>query len=102
MDWTESTETYLRTLNNSSTANRYQAALSDFAAWYAQTYGEQPDPALLTGEEAREWRGYLSAVRNLKASAVNLRLSALKGLARFCGRQLQVKGVRQVQAPLIR
>lgn len=99
MDWTESTETYLRTLNP-STANRYRAALSDFVAWYAQTYGGKPDPALLTGEEAREWRGHLSAVRNLKAATVNVRLSALKGLARFCGRQLQVKGVRQVQAPI--
>ena len=74
--------------------------MSDFAAWYVQTYGEQPDPTLLTDEETREWRAHLSAVRNLKASAVNLRLSALKGLARFCGRQLQVKGVRQVQSPI--
>lgn len=99
MDWTESTETYLRTLNPSA-ANRYRAALDDFHTWYRQTYGERPDPALLTGEEAREWRGHLSAVRNLKAATVNLRLSALKGLARFCGRQLQVKGVRQAQTPI--
>jgi len=99
MTWTESVEAYLHTLNP-STAGRYRAALDDFAAWYRGTYGEEPDPALLTDEEAREWRAYLSTVRNLKAASVNLRLSALKGLARSCGRRLEVKGVRQVQPPV--
>jgi len=101
MTWTESVEAYLHTLNPSTaTAGRYRAALDDFAAWYRGAYGEEPDPALLTDEEAREWRAYLSGVRNLKAATVNLRLSAVKGLARFCGRRLEVRGVRQVRPPV--
>ena len=99
MDWIESMETYLHTLN-SSTARCYQAALEEFAKWYHGTYGESPDIILLTNEEVREWRAYLSTTRKLKATSVNLRLSAIKSLARFYGRQLTVKGLRQVQQPI--
>jgi site-specific recombinase XerD len=99
MDWTESVQAYLKTLTH-STASRYCAALDDFLAWYRQTYGEEPDPALITDEEAREWRSHLSGVRKLAASTVNVRLSALKGLARFRGRRLETRGVRQVQPPV--
>ena len=77
-DWNRITQTYLATLR-SATAKQYRAALDDFAAWYVQSYGEQPDPALLTDEETREWRGYLLSVRKLSASTVNSRLAAIKG-----------------------
>jgi len=97
--WPETTQTYLATLHL-ATAKQYRAALDDFAAWYTQSYGEQPDPALLTDEEVREWRGYLLGVRKLAASTVNVRLAAVKGLARFAGRELRTKGVKQVQAPV--
>jgi site-specific recombinase XerD len=99
MDWSETVEAYLRTLRE-STARQYRAALKDFAAWYRQTYAEEPDPALLTDEEAREWRGHLTGVRNLKAATVNLRLSALKSLVRHYGRRIEVQGMRKVQAPV--
>ena len=99
MEWNETVETYLRTLRE-STATQYRMALEDFHRWYVQTYGEEPDPVLLTDEEAREYVAYLSGVRNLKAATVNLRLSALKGLARFCGRKLTVRGVRKVEQPV--
>ncbi|HEY76683.1 MAG TPA: tyrosine-type recombinase/integrase [Thermoflexia bacterium] len=99
MEWQKTLEAYLRTLRE-STANQYRLALADFHRWYVQTYGEEPAPALLTDEEAREYVAYLSGVRNLKAATVNLRLSALKGLARFCGRRLTVRGVRKVEQPI--
>lgn len=99
MTWDEQAEAYLSSLGPSS-ARPYRAALADFAAWYRQSYGESPDSALLTEEEVREYRCYLSGVRNLKAASVNLRLSALKGLARFCGRRIEVRGVRRVEPPM--
>ena len=99
MEWNETVETYLRTPRE-STATQYRMALEDFHRWYVQTYGEEPDPALLTDEEARAYVAYLSGVRNLKAATVNLRLSALKGLARFCGRKLTIRGVRKVEQPI--
>jgi len=40
MPW--NVEPYLSTLN-SSTANRYRAALDDFHRWYIGTYGDDPD-----------------------------------------------------------
>jgi len=97
MPW--NVEPYLSTLN-SSTANRYRAALDDFHRWYIGTYGDHPDLALLTDEEAREWRGYLSGVRKLAASTVNVRLAALKGLVHHAGGRIETRGVRQVQQPV--
>jgi hypothetical protein len=63
MTWTEACDSYLRTLTL-STANQYRIALDDFATWYRFTYAEKPEPALLTDEEAREWRSHLSGVRD--------------------------------------
>lgn len=99
MNWNESIETYLCTLGE-STAKQYRVALKGFVTWYVQTYGEYPDLTLLTDEEAREWRGYLSGVRNLKAATVNVRLSALKGLIRYFGRSIKVQGMRKEQSPI--
>jgi integrase/recombinase XerC len=99
MTWTQAVENYLRTLTE-STADQYQRGLEDFAEWYRGTYAEEPQPALLTDEELREWRGFLSGVRKLAASTVNVRLSAVKGLARSVGRELSVRGVRQVEQPI--
>ena len=99
MTWTQAVENYLRTLT-ASTADQYRRGLEDFAEWYHGTYAEEPQPALLTDEEVREWRGFLSGVRKLAASTVNVRLSAVKGLARSVGRELSVRGVRQVEQPI--
>jgi hypothetical protein len=75
-------------------------ALDDFHRWYVGSYGEDPELALLTDEELRQWRGHLSGVRKLAASTVNVRLSAVKGLARHHGRTLETEGVRKVKQPI--
>jgi len=91
---------FLQSLNTERTRQTYTHALADFHAWYVQTYGEEPDATLLTDEEAREWRHFLANVRRLSAATVNQRLAALKGLARFHGRDLRVKGLKKVLPPV--
>ncbi len=93
-------QVYLQSLNTERTRQTYARALADFHAWYVQTYGEEPDATLLTDEEAREWRHFLANVRRLSASTVNQRLAALKGLARFHGRDLRVRGMKKVLPPV--
>jgi len=97
--WNEAIEAYLSG-RRETTAKQYRIALNDFAEWYRHTYGAEPEPGLLTGEEAREWRGYLIGVRKYAASTVNVRLVALKGLARHAGGRIETRGVRQVQQPI--
>ncbi len=93
-------QAYLQSLNTARTRQTYAHALADFRAWFVQTYGEEPDATLLTDEEAREWRHFLANVRRLSAATVNQRLAALKGLARFHGRELRVKGMKKVLPPV--
>jgi integrase/recombinase XerC len=99
MTWNEAVKAYLNT-QRGITADRYRHALEDFAAWYRGTYGEEPEPRLLTDEEAREWRVHLTGVKKYAAATVNVRLSALKGLVRHAGGRLEVKGMRKVQQPI--
>jgi len=99
MAWNETIEAYLRTLRP-STAGQYRVALDDFHQWYTGSYAEPPDPTLLTDEEVRDWRAHLSGVRKLAASTVNVRISAVKGLAQHYGRSLETRGVRQVEQPI--
>jgi len=81
MTWTDAIESYLAAGDLSiSTAALYRVALQDFAAC--------------------EWRTYLTGVRGLAANTVNIRLSALRGLARACGRRLDVRGIRSVKPPV--
>ncbi|MEE8392474.1 MAG: hypothetical protein V3S14_16970, partial [Anaerolineae bacterium] len=87
--------------HSDGTAIQYRMALDNFAEWYLRSYGQDPEPELLTGEEVREWRTYLSSVRNLKVATVNTRLAAVESLARFCGRDLRVKGIGRVEAPIV-
>lgn len=91
---------FLRTCQSERTRNRYAAALEEFRRWYVGSYGQEPDAALFTDEEAREWSAHLRTVRRLSASSVNLRLTALRGLVRRNGRSLRVKGVKKVQPQL--
>ncbi len=100
MVWPQQVKAYLNSLDAHSTREVYNRALRDFRTWYVQTYGEEPDATLLTDEEAREWRHFLANVRRLSASTVNQRLAALKGLARFHGRELRVKGMKKVLPPV--
>jgi len=99
MDWKETVEDYLGTLRE-RTAERYGRALKSFETWYQGTYGVAPDPALLTDEEARDWRAFLVGVRGYAASTVNVRLSAVKGLARFCDNRIEARGIRKVEPPV--
>ena len=99
MNWNETAEAFLDT-HRGSTETQYRIALDDFLAWYHQSYSEDPDPELLTDEEVRDWRAYLTGVKKYAASTVNVRLSALKGLVRHAGGRLEVKGVRKVQQPV--
>jgi site-specific recombinase XerD len=99
MTWNETVEAYLST-QRGITADRYRHALDDFVTWYRGTYGEEPEPKLLTDEEAREWRACLTGVKKYAAATVNVRLSALKGLVRHAGGRLEIKGMRKVQQPI--
>jgi len=98
-EWDKAIEDFV-TLKSVSTQAQYRRALKDFHAWYRGTYGQAPEPALLTGEEARKWRAHLCGVRAYAASTVNARLSALKGLVRHAGGRLEVRGVKKVQKPV--
>jgi len=53
MTWTEAVKAYLNT-HREVTARRYHSVSREFAEWYRQSYGEEPEPALLIDEEARE------------------------------------------------
>lgn len=99
MTWNEAVDAFLAT-HRSSTASQYRRALNDFTTWYLGSYDEPPEPKLLTDEEVREWRAYLTGVKKYAASTVNLKLSALKGVLRRVGRHLEVNGVRKVQPPV--
>jgi site-specific recombinase XerD len=105
MTWTEATEAYLKDPNLSddlsdATRKKYRRAFKTFRDWYVQSYGEEPDPAMLTSEEVRVWRGHLQTVRGLAASTINTRLTALRCLARFHGNTLKVKGAKRVLEPV--
>lgn len=91
---------FLKTLNAIKTRQRYEAALLEFDRWHQVTYGAPSDVTYLTDEEVREWRGYLLTVRQLSAASINLRLAALRSLARYHQHTLQVQGVRQVLPPI--
>lgn len=87
---------FIETQHSDYTRQRYTAALAEFMTWYANSYADEPDAALLTDEEVREWSAYLRTVRRLSASSVNLRLAALRGLVSHQGRTLRVKGMKKV------
>jgi hypothetical protein len=74
----DQTHAFIETQDSDYSRQRYAAALAEFMAWYANSYADEPDAALLTDEEVREWSSYLRTVRRLSASSVNLRLAALR------------------------
>jgi len=99
MTWNKVVDAFLAT-HRSNTASQYRRALNDFTSWYLGSYDEPPEPKLLTDEEVREWRAYLTGVKKYAASTVNLKLSALKGVLRHVGRHVEVNSVRKVQQPV--
>lgn len=100
MAWTEAAEAFLSGLHSPRTQERYRAALEEFAAWYERTFGEKPDPALLTDLEVRDYIAHLQTVRMLSPSSIHLRLSALRGLLKSLGRSLRVRGPRMQKPPV--
>jgi site-specific recombinase XerD len=94
-DWLSAVQSYLGEYEG-ITHRRYTDALAEFATWYQATYDALPEPALLTVEELREYRNHLVA-QGQKAATVNLRLAPLRGLLRSIGRNVKVKGVKQVK-----
>ena len=79
------------------TRERYAAGLASFRVWYAQSYAAEPNAALLTAEEVRDYRVHLTGVKGYKADTVNTYLAPIRTLVRAQGRTLKVKGVKQVQ-----
>jgi site-specific recombinase XerD len=79
------------------TRERYAAGLTSFRSWYLQSYSDEPDAALLTDDEVRDYRVYLTGVKGYKAATVNAYLAPIRALVRTQGRTLKVKGVKQVQ-----
>ncbi len=82
------------------THRRYRDSLAAFQAWYVQSYDATPDAKLLTDEEVRGYRVFLTGVKGYKAATVNAYLAPLRAIVRDQGRTLKVKGVRQTR-PLI-
>ena len=79
MNWHDNAAEYLQTMSSNATRRAYKHALERFELWYRQTYGEEPSAQLLTDQEARDWRSWMTTVKKYAASTVNLKLSALKG-----------------------
>ncbi len=100
MLWADAMKAFLDSLSSPRTRERYQAALSEFAAWYRQTFRDDPDPQLLTELEVRDYVAYLQTVRKLSPSSIHLRLSSIRGLLRFLGRTLRVRGPRMQKPPV--
>jgi integrase/recombinase XerC len=74
--------------------------LDEFAAWYRQANGTEPDWNLLTAVEVKDYLAYLQTVRRLSPASVNLRLAAIRSLLRHLGRSLKVRGPKQVTPPV--
>ncbi|GAB4423891.1 MAG: hypothetical protein Kow0031_02610 [Anaerolineae bacterium] len=98
--FTQQIEQFCRQCNTERTRQRYRAALLEFNRWYRHNYGQPPEAVRVSEPVAREWRSHLLTTRRLSASAVNLRLTALRGLVRAAGGTVRVQNVRRV-APLL-
>jgi integrase len=81
-----------------TTRERYAAGLAAFRAWCLQSYSDEPDAALLTDDEVRDYRVYLTGVKGYKVATVKAYLAPIRALVRAQGRTLKVKGVKQVHA----
>ena len=53
------------------THRRYRDSLAAFRVWYRQSYNAAPDAKLLTDEEVRDYRAFLTGVKGYKAATVN-------------------------------
>ena len=115
MIWAEAVDRYLRDQDLSPlTVKKYQKALAEFYTWYVASYREQPEPAMLTNEEAREWAEHLRSApktvwtkdgeretdETLAPSTINSYLTALRRICRHYNNPIRVQNVRQVIPPI--
>ena len=98
--FTDQVSPFLKTANTPTTQSAYELGLRQFHEWYLATYSEEPDTLLLTAEEIREWRSFLTNVKRFSAATVNQRLATVLGLVRHYGHSVNVKGMKKVGAPI--
>jgi len=99
LDWQTQVDAFLANYEG-ITHRRYRDSLAAFQVWYAQSYNAAPDARLLSDEEVRDYRAFLTGVKGYKAATVNAYLAPLRAIVRDQGRTLKVKGVRQTR-PLL-
>ena len=63
-----------------STIANYRRALTHFARWSEQSYGEQFDPAAIIPRDVADWKSHQQTVEKATPATVNLRLV---GLSRY-------------------
>lgn len=75
----EAFQQFLRTQDRADrTIDGYLRDLEKFLAWFEQTTGRQPQPAIITPLDIREYRRHLQHDHRLKPASVNRRLAALR------------------------
>ena len=66
--FTDQITPFLKTANTPTTQTAYELGLRQFHECYLSTYNEEPDALLLTAEEIREWRSFLTNVKRFSAA----------------------------------
>jgi len=70
---------YLRTEDRADrTIDGYTRDLANFLAWFEQTTGRQPQPAIITPLDIRAYRHHLQHEKRMKPASVNRHLAALR------------------------
>jgi integrase len=95
----QQTQAFLQQSHSPLTATRYASALREFQAWHTEAYQAMPDARALAEATANEYKRYLQRTRKLAPASVNVRLAALRGLAKANSCELNIKGAKQVPAP---
>ena len=74
-------ETWLTALHREGksrhTLTGYRRALTHFARWSEQTYGQPFDPAAIIPRDVADWQTFQQTIENAKAATINLRMVAL-------------------------
>jgi len=85
MDFDQALEQFVSYLQSNDrsqmTIRGYCADLRQFARWFEQTNGQQPDLAAITSIDVREYRAYMQNVKGCGPATVNRHLRSLRA---FC------------------
>ena len=103
--FTEFEQELIREGKRPLTIKSYLLDLQSFAAWFAQTNGEQLSPQGITILDVRSYKSYLMTVRKFKPATVNRHLASLSKFCRWAKAEglmeddptADVKGVSQVK-----